>query len=294
MASIYTDEARRERYDRLRAKKKRLDKCLDIVMWLALIGAFIGVVSGFMSGVLNGVLYGNLKPFFIWLLDTGIYGVMIWAIYAKNIKLTLIAMGIVALSSIAVIAGGEIPDGLVLLIPVLIVDIQWDKLSKEEGFPLFDISFREYEDRERHQTEIARNRALAAGVRVATAEGDGADMGDILDAGFDKPVIAERIGTNMGRYAGSVQDAVPQREFTPGVMDELILEPADASAPPQPVRSVNTPELQMDDAALPVLDDMDSTADAPAEPSVPDAEPDPAVNDEILAALDQLGGKPVK
>lgn len=277
MTSIYTDEARQARYDRLRAKKRRLDKCLDVLMWITLIGGFITLLSGFMTGVLGGVLYGDLKAFFEWLLNVAVFGVTVWAIYAKNVRFTLIAMIVSAVAAFLELATASgFVYALIPLILTLIVDIQWEKLSKEEGFPLFEISIREYETREKHQLEIARNRALNAGVRVATAEGDGADMGDILDAGFDKPVIAERIGVNPGRFEGSVQGAVVQQGFTPGEMDSIALAPLDAGLEQKPVTSVNTPELEPDAAALSLLEAMDGENKAPA------------ADDDVLAALKQL------
>ena len=313
-----------QRYDRLRTKKKRLDRCLDIIMWITLLGVAISVISGFMGGILGSVLYGDLRKFFLWLLDVAVYGVTIWAIYAKNVRFTAIAIAFSALAGGIELANGEAPYELLPLIATLIVDVQWAKLEKEEGFPLFDISFREYEEREKNQAEFARTRALEAGVRVASAEGSGDGMSDILDAGFDAPVIADRIGTNVNRFAGSSQEAVPQRAFTPGVMDSISIAPLDSEpdTPAPAAGNVNVPEIGIPASALPALDEMDAAPAVPPVPPIPSVpnvppvtgisripavpgaiapaddqtapvlpETEPQTEADILAALNQLGGR---
>ncbi len=286
MASLYTDEAREERYFKLRAKKKRLERILDWMMWIVLAAAALTIIPDFASAFLNGVFLGDLHALFELLVDVAVYGFAIYAIYRKSAKLTGIAVAVVLLG--AVLTGS--PLSLVGMIPLLLllyVDVQWGKLEKEEGFPHFDITYAEREERQRTAEERARNRAIQAGARVAATE-QSSDMGDLLDAGHDTMVIAPTLRGYHDRSRDSSRAAETPRQFAPGVMDTLEAIGSDAvrqESPHVPQQDPNVPEIQVSPESLPTLELMDAPAAAP-QPAAPQPVPDQET------ALGAIGAEP--
>lgn len=216
MASIYTDKAREARYDKLRIKKNRYEKILGICMLLSL---FIGIatfISGIFFGLLSGAFLGDISVLVISFLATACNAFAIYAIYAKNWKITIAAIAI----AIAMVPFGMNDIVLVLaLIPALIVHVLWKKLSQEEGFPLFQITQDEYDKRRQALERQTKKHALEEGVRVASTE-QTSEMGDLLDDGFDSPVMPGELHAyhDRSRNANTVETA-PSRQT--GNMDSL-------------------------------------------------------------------------
>ena len=298
MASLYTDEAREERYFRLRAKKKRLDRVLDILMWLTLLCAAVSIIPGFAAAFLNGVFLGDLHALLDFVWSVAVYALAIYAIYCKNPKYAFCA--IVGIVAISILFDAFSVIGLITLLPVLWVDKEWAKLEKEEGFPLFDMSYAEREERTRTAEERARNRALQAGARVASS-GQTSDMGDLLDAGHDTMVIAPALHGQHDRYRGSVAGQTERPQFVPGVMDTLETIGGRQQPVHSPLQDPNVPELQRAPESLPTLDAMDAPVQAAEPQQIPAAAEAPqpvqevplydsSADDEILGALAALNG----
>lgn len=234
LATIYTDEAREPRYARLRAKKRRCEKALDWMMWITLLVAAFDLIPGFVSGILNGLLGGNIGAFVGFLFSVISAAAAVYAIYAKKWLHTVGAMLVIALSSAigAMVSGGMVISSgyIVLLIPVLLIDKFWADLEKEEGFPLFDISYAERDERRRNQEKLTEARALKAGYRIASAERQ-SEMADLLDREGDVPVMAAHPHGYQERFYGSAAAERPAQAFQAGIMDTLEEIGAEPQAP---------------------------------------------------------------
>lgn len=230
MASYLTDSEREERYAKNRIKRNRYNKFFDIAMWVALLLTAIDVLPAVIASVLsfNPILLFQSLP--AALAHAGV----ILAIYRKDFRFSLVAMGICLL--ITMLCSGDAVLPLFLLIPVTSVSYQWMKLSQEEGFPLFDISYAEREEAHKVAERRAEHRALAAGMRAAsTAQTD--DMHDLLDAERDLPVMAKHVSGYHDRFHdGVIADQVSSASQQPGVMDTLEALTSDA-----PIREEETP-----------------------------------------------------
>ena len=259
MASIYTDEAREARYGKLRDKRNRCDKWLGWIMWgVLLIGAF-SLLPGFVSGILGGLLKGELFSFFGFLFSVVNFCIAVYAVYAKKWKHTLIAIPLIAIlgaftmsidSRMAAATAYIIP-----LIPTFFIDRTWGQLEQEEGFPLFDISYAEREERRRNMEKLTEARALRAGYRVAQTQQQ-SDMSDLLDSGHDAPVMAKPVHGYHDRFGDSVQAGTPMTSLPSGVMDTL-----EEMSGTENRKAPETTVSAVDSAELPTLEAM---ASAPA------------------------------
>lgn len=243
MTTMYTDAAREERYGRLRAKRNFLEKWHDRLAWVAIFTIGLGMIASIMGGVLYG-LFISISEFFTAMFDVAEALAVFYALYKRDYRITAgVLIGYVLLKSITLGAFGgmlSLTDLVVLmLIAELIIDIQWHKLSQEEGFPLFDITYAEREERKQLQEEIVRNRAINQGVRVAATE-QTSDMGDLLDAGFDAPVLPPHLSARherSGLYATPGTQAA--EDFDAGKMAML----EEIGAPPRSGQSNEMDEL---------------------------------------------------
>lgn len=285
MATIYTDESREQRYARLRTKKRKCEKALDILMWITLLVGAFDLIPGLFSGLFNGLFGGSLDNFFAFFFSFAGAAAAIYAIYAKKFFHTLAAIVFIAVISVlgAAMAGQmAISTGyIVILIPVAVIDRIWNGLEKEEGFPLFDISYAEREERRRNQEKLTEVRMLRAGYRVAADE-QPADMHDLLDSERDVPVMPAHPRGYHDRFLGSAAVSAPAAAVPSGIMDTLeeigAQQPAENAAPaPLPA-----PASDAVSAPLPVLEALDTqpvtpgrAADA-ARPGI--REPEPAQN----------------
>ncbi len=213
MASYMDDETRLAHYDKCRIKKNRYEHTLDICMWIAILFSAMTVIPElFVNGLLNGIFIGDIPVFLGALLCTAAVLFAIYAIYLRKPVITAIAG--VAVFYFDPLVG---ITTLVCVVPHILLA----KLSQEEGWPLFDISIGEYQQREKNTEKIMQHRAVELGARLVTdpVEGD-AEMHDILDERADT-VFVRPTG-----YHDRSRDAVPEdrvSSFTPGVMDTLAL-----------------------------------------------------------------------
>ena len=220
MASLYTDQERRERYEKLRSQRRRCEKIRDILM-IALIGTSLLMlgVSGWGDGLslidASSASHTSMSivPFAVTPLMTA---VCIYALYVKDLRLTVCAM-VISLLTAAFSLNANI------LMPLLmgvasVVDRKWLTLSQEEGFPLFEIPFSEETERKVKASQITRNRALAAGIRTASTERN-SEMSDLLDAGSDTELLSAELSGYYERSTDAVAEIVPAEQHDGGTKE---------------------------------------------------------------------------
>ena len=220
MASIYTDEERENRYSRLRKKKRIYDRIFDVCMWAAILFGAVAV------GDAGGCVMEGLGAIRFTLIGIGIYGLiaiagLILAIYKKDCRITALEL-VLLLTAGWMGAISDIGFSVLALIAVaaLITDFLWQKLSKEEGFPLFEISYQERENQNKALQRYAENRAVAAGARIERTEPDN-EMHDLLDADNDSTAVTQKLTGVHQRYQTSQTYETGRPQYTPGVMDDL-------------------------------------------------------------------------
>ena len=238
MPSLYTDSVREARYAKLRAEKNRLEKIYNILGWIALFTMGGGLIMAALSAFLVGIF---LDPMEIvkFVPEAGQVVCVFAALYKREPKFTgLMMLGFIACGLVSTLLSGAPSSAMdvsfllnfafIFLIVCLVYSFRWNKLTKEEGFPHFDITYEERQKRMQIQEEQSRNRAVRAGVRVAATE-QTSEMGDILDAGFDAPVLAPHLTGTHDRSKNAVGGMKRPAAYTAGEMDEL----AEDGAPPQ-------------------------------------------------------------
>lgn len=212
MASIYTDAVRRARYDKLRSRKKLLEKLYDVLMYPAII-LTVGVLLGSLIALVLGGAFGNLSAIIQNILNFAAAVGTIIALYQHKWKITL---GALLFSLIVPISNSGLHTIAYpfLLSLALVIDIMWAKLQKEEGFPHFEIPLEEYDQRAKQGEKIIRGRAIAAGNRIAafpeTACGI-ADMGDIADDDANIPMAPAKL---TGYHERARENAAPGTQCT--------------------------------------------------------------------------------
>lgn len=186
MATIYTDEVRNARYDICRKKAKRCEKIFDITMWAMIFIAFTEILPQFAKGFLYGAFIGELEPFFAML---AVAAIIVFGIYAEFRRDPRFLLG-------ALLASGTVGPVFymlfghltpIVLLVATIASFQWRKLSQEEGFPEFIITFAEHSSQQTKQVSRAQHRAVNEGVRTEQKELNAhADMSDLLDEGAEQ------------------------------------------------------------------------------------------------------------
>ncbi len=203
MPSIYTEDERLARYSRLRKRRDSIEKILGIAMLITVIAALGEVVQALLDSILGGLtLLRGLGEFFRALADTVLMAAAVFAVYKRDWRITL---GVFILISFG-IGGGVVYDlGVIQPIPLtaaMICDIFWAKLSKEEGFPQFQLEVNRQEAAAKAWDFTARKRAVETGARAA-ASADSSDMHDLLDDS------AEEINSDLTGYQERSQGADP-------------------------------------------------------------------------------------
>ncbi len=203
MASVYTEDERLVRYSKLRKRRDRIEKILGAVMLVALVAAAGEVIPALLDSILGGLtLLRGLGEFFLALAGIVLMAAAVFAVYKRDWRITL---GVFAL--IAVGIGGGAVRYLGVLQPLtltaaLVCHIFWARLSKEEGFPQFQLEVNRQEAAAKAWDFTARKRAVETGARVAASEGSG-DMHDLLDDS------AEEINSDLTGYQERGQGADP-------------------------------------------------------------------------------------
>lgn len=183
MASYLTDEVREQQYAVNRAKYKKLDRAFDNWLRVALgIGVVQIVMIMFQFGfheipVLTAVL--GVVVILVSMAAT------VLVLYTKQLYITAAAMLLDMLF-------GKLNTAcmlqIVVLIAAVILIVRWQKLAEQEGFPLFDISYAEMSEKMHLRETLAKNRAVAEGVRTEFRP-QREEMYDILDPEGDAPMI---------------------------------------------------------------------------------------------------------
>ena len=224
MATFLDEKTRAEHYAQNRKKKKTLERGYDIIFWIFMIPIAFSVVPSLIGGFIK--LFA--LDFLLLLEGIGLaimYGAGIFALYKHRMKITACVMLVVAIFSAFIKVSAEcIP---VILVFVFLLDRQWEKLEQEEGFPLFDISYREQEEQPALATKRAKYQAVQLGARVAHVTNEGA-MNDLLDDGKDAPVVAGPLSGYHDKFRNSVLGYQPPKPYQTGVMDDILsdLQPA--------------------------------------------------------------------
>lgn len=200
MISLYTDEARLKRYDKLLKQKEKCDfwlgKCLLISLVTALTESVGNLLTKPMAGALRGKLVTNgWTP----LIVTLVMGLCVFSIALRNYRLMLAALtGVVVCLTLGFYTTFQI--GAIQILPLSIglrYGIMWAKLKIEEGFPRFKIDIEEHEVRTKSQTGYIEQRALEAGVRQAQEALDPhAQMTDLMDSDAE----TQFLGAQLHRY----------------------------------------------------------------------------------------------
>lgn len=210
MASCLNDKARLEHYDKCRFRKKRLEKILDWCMWAAIFfGACTVVPELFVNGFMNIIFLQDVEMLLPALAKTLSVAAAIYAIYYRKWPVTVAATLVVSWCNGAVALATAISA---------VAHYGLNQLEKEPGWPLFEITYEEQEQREKNLDNIFRNRAVELGARVATEPDGDTDMHDILDESTDKVYVRPK------GYHDRFRDAEPEdriHSFEPGVMDTL-------------------------------------------------------------------------
>ncbi|MBR3267402.1 MAG: hypothetical protein IKI58_01535 [Oscillospiraceae bacterium] len=218
MASIYTDEERTARYAKLRQKKRVYEKIFDICMIAAIIfGLF--AVRDFLLVLIAGLMRLSLPSILVSLFGlVCTFGTVI-AVYLKQIRVSAAVLFLCLFFSFLGIYNGITPLAVICGVTA-VTDYYWYRLSQEEGFPLFDFSYEEQQEREKVLQRYTENRAIEAGLRAnpdAQGEAD-SEMTDLLDETL-QPVPAVPAGYKSRYENAHVYEK--RIEYQPGVMDSV-------------------------------------------------------------------------
>ena len=232
MASAISDEERESRYFKLRKQKKKYDRYYDKLMIFAVIGLLFDIAAEFDSGILYGIMVG---AGLMTLLRTtvGLAGAVmgVSAVYQKQTKFTLLTILVNIIGLALFLSDNQIGilNAIVLAVRtarillfafMLRLDSKWGKLTQEEGFPHFCITYKELSDRTKRLDRHARIRAVEAGTRHVRTDNDDS-MGDLLDEAQDTPVS---ISVPLGYHERSMNSQGHEnvQNQTVGEMDELM------------------------------------------------------------------------
>ena len=205
MASIYTDDYRLARYSKLRKRRDIIEKVLAISMLIALILAAGEVIPALLNSILGGLsLLREISDFFLAVLGIACMAGAIYAIYKREWVITLIVFVLIPILAAfgAVRYLGVFQP--VPLLAALICDVFWLKLSKEEGFPQFQLELNRHEATEKAWNFTSRKNAVESGARAAaTGTTADSDMHDLLDE------TAETLNADLKGYQDRSQGADP-------------------------------------------------------------------------------------
>lgn len=180
MASLYTDEAREKRYERLRLQSELCERGFK---WLPRITAGLLIIAWFAVFMIEKEVSSDGQ---IMMILAGVLG-CIGLLFRHWIPagISVLAMLFVTFAFFGELHGLSLLP-LAALGAALAICVKWAKLKKEEGYPYFKIPLSEYEDRRKAQVSIIEHRAVEAGVRAAQEHlNTDRDMDDLLDQTTD-------------------------------------------------------------------------------------------------------------
>ena len=223
MPSTRTDEERRAKYGELRDQKKRLEKVYSICGFVTLGLALFIVIPSLFSGALHGMFLFQTEPLFEAFLIFAMFACQIIGIYRRNWIITMAGLICMIFADCTVDQLTGIPQilpffsscNLILTILVFVCQWKWEKISREEGFPDFDIDYVEREQQRKTAERLHENKMLSEGaVRGNVTAGD---MTDLLDK--EQKILPAELSGYKDRSA--LIGKAGAKQYAPGEMDEL-------------------------------------------------------------------------
>ena len=153
MPSALTDEERRIKYGELRFRKKRLENIYGICGLVTLGLALFIVLPSFFSAGLHGLFLFQTEPLTEALLILAMFACQLIGIYRRSwlftaaglICMILADMTVDKLAGIPVILPYFTAGHAGVTVITFVCHRMWEMLSREEGFPDFDIDYGERE-----------------------------------------------------------------------------------------------------------------------------------------------------
>ncbi|MBR5372992.1 MAG: hypothetical protein IK130_12360 [Oscillospiraceae bacterium] len=229
MASLLNDEVRREHYAVCREQRIKCEKlfslCGGVMVGLCaadiISSLYLAIWVTYDMTVKNAShLVGgwNLSNFGCLILSLAICVTVLLGVHARKTRTVLIGL---ILSPVRVVLE-PLRFFTLAVIPIVVCFLsmrKWDALSKEDGFPQFDISFDERKKRAAQMERITKHMAIETGKR-RTAAPDAGEMSDLLDTAGDTPVAAAELSGYHDRSRhGQITESGRNVAF--GDMDEL-------------------------------------------------------------------------
>ena len=211
--SIYTDEARLKRYEKLLRQKEKADQMFGKSLLFAVIIAVTESIGNVVAGPAAWML-GNAQAKFPGLSALAVVVTMAFAVFSIVRRERWLIFAAMAAVILCFAAGWFtfFQIGLIEIVPLgisLAASFTWHKLKSEEGFPRFQIDIEEHEVRTKSQVSYIEKRALDAGIRQEQAALDPhAQMTDLMDAGTAPQYLGAKLHNYHERCRNS--DAVVQ------------------------------------------------------------------------------------
>jgi len=186
MANLLTDDVRREQYAIHRARRIQCEKWFSLSGGVMVFNIIADIFGTMFSDILEKMT--NINPCPVWALpiSLAVYALMLFGTSSRRPQPVLIGV----LLAFVRIALKPFSLFTIALLPIIVMAVTmraWVSLSKEDGFPLFDISFDEREKRAAQMERITKHVAIETGKRRTAAPNAG-EMSDLLDREGDTPV----------------------------------------------------------------------------------------------------------
>ena len=224
MPSAYTDEERARRYGELKERKKWLDRAYALSMWIALGLALLMVLPTIYFSFMSGVFLFKIKGPAIDLVLILLINIMqVLGIGARKWKFTLASgaaqyvtdiIGVTLVGIQDIFRYFTIPTACLTAF-VFACHAAEHKLSQEEGYPDFNISMEEHQQKQKQAEAQHRYRMLQE--EVTAEAGTVRDMTDLLDDA--QRTMPQTLTGYQERHTLHAKTA--GREYVPGEMDEL-------------------------------------------------------------------------
>lgn len=224
MVSLYTDEARLKRYEKLLKQREKCEywfgKSLLFSGVIALAESVGNITAKPMTSMLRGQLEANGISTLIVVL---VMAFCVFSIIRRDYRLMLAALT-AAVLCLALGFYTLFQIGALQIIPLSIsirYGITWARLKTEEGFPRFQIDIEEHENRTKSQVSYIEQRALDAGVRFEQEALDpNAQMTDLFDSDEKTKLLGAKLHQYHDRSRKGVAEVVPAEKHD-GTMDAV-------------------------------------------------------------------------
>ena len=225
MPSFYTDEERSRRYGELRERKKWLDRAYSISMFVTLgIALFLLLPCLYMT-FMQGIFLFQISQVFNMLILLLMFAFQVCGIYSRRWQFTAasVATEFVMETMKMKLVGIEsiLPWFMVgfscVTVFVFVCHYANNKLSQEEGYPDFDISYEERAQQKKQMEARQMHRILQEEAKPADPNAE-SDMTDLLDEAQRTAPAA--LTAYRDRHTLNTQNA-GEKQYVPGEMDEL-------------------------------------------------------------------------